>query len=166
MSFKKIKIQIINSKNSKTMTLIKFNNRLARKFDARPMFADFLNEIYSDVLTPESKLNSVPAVNITEAKYKFMVAVAAPGLSKEDFKINIENDVLTISAEKKEEVKEEQNNFSRREFSYTSFQRSFNLPETVNTENVNASYENGILTLNIPKKDEAKAKQVLEVKVS
>ena len=148
------------------MTLIKFNNRLARKFDARPMFADFLNEMYADVLAPESKLNSVPAVNITEAKDKFVVAVAAPGLSKEDFKISIENDLLSISAEKKEDTKEDQGNFSRREFSYTSFQRAFNLPENVNAENVNASYENGILTLNIPKKDEANAKQVLEVKIS
>ncbi|MEO8147016.1 MAG: Hsp20/alpha crystallin family protein [Bacteroidia bacterium] len=148
------------------MTLLNLNNRLAKKFDTRPMFTDFLNEIYGDILTPETKLNTIPGVNITEENDKFTVALAAPGLSKEDFKISIEKEVLTISAEKKEETSEVKPHYSRKEFSYTNFKRSFNLPETVNTEDVKASYENGVLALNIPKKSEAKQKPVFEVKVS
>ena len=148
------------------MTLIKFNNRLGRKFDSRPLFADFFNEMYSDFFTPETKLNSVPAVNIAEANDKFLVTLAAPGLKKEDFKISIDENVMTISAEKKEENTEEQAQYSRREYSYSSFQRSFNLPENVNSENINASYENGILAISVPKKEEGKAKLIKEVKIS
>jgi len=162
-SFKliKTKIQKLN-----IMTLLKLNNRLAKQFDTRPMLTDFLNEIYGDILTPETKLNTLPGVNIKEENDKFIIALAAPGLSKEDFKISIENDVLTISAEKKEEVSEVKPHYKRKEFSYSNFKRSFNLPETVNTEDINASYENGVLALNIPKKSEAKQKSAFEVKVS
>ena len=148
------------------MTLLKLNNRLAKNFNGHPMFSDFLNEIYGEILTPESKQNTIPAVNITENADKFVVALAAPGLSKEDFKIGIEKEVLTISAEKKEEVNEVKEHYSRKEFSYTNFKRSFNLPETVKVEDVNATYENGILSLNIPKKNEGKTKQTFEVKIS
>ena len=148
------------------MTLLNLNNRMAKGFNGRPMFTDFLNEIYGEILTPELKQNRIPAVNITETDDKFTVALAAPGLSKEDFKINIEEDVLTISAEKKEEVNEIAEHYSRKEFSYSNFKRSFNLPETVKIEDVNATYENGILSLNIPKKNEAKAKSAFEVKIS
>ena len=148
------------------MTLLKLNNRLAKGFNSNPMFTDFLNEIYGDILTPDSKQNSIPGVNISESDDKFTLALAAPGLSKEDFKVNVDEGVLSISAEKKEEVNEVKTQYSRKEFSYTNFKRSFNLPETVNIEDINASYENGILTLNIPKKDEAKPKSAIEVKVS
>ena len=148
------------------MTLVNLNNRLAKSFNTRPMFSDFFNELYGDVLTPETKLNSIPSVNITESTDKFIVALAAPGLSKDDFKINVEENVLTISAEKKEEGSEVKPNYSRKEFSYSNFKRSFNLPETVDTEQINASYENGVLALSIPKKSVEKEKSVIEVKVS
>lgn len=148
------------------MTLLKLNNRLVNKFEKYPMFSDLLNEVYENFLTPDAKQYTLPGVNIKEEDEKFVLSFAAPGLSKEDFKISIEENVLTVSAEKKEEVTEEKPLFSRKEFSYSNFKRSFNLPETVNVADVNATYENGILILNIPKKTVVKQKPVLEVKVS
>lgn len=96
---------------------------------------------------------SVPSVNVVEKPDSFMLEVAAPGLEKGDFKVSVENGCLNISAhkEKKEEVKE--GRYTRREFNYTSFQRSFNLPEGVKPEEVHAAYENGILKVTLPKKE-------------
>jgi HSP20 family protein len=109
---------------------------------------------------------SMPSVNIVEGKDDFRIEVAAPGLEKKDFKINLENNVLTISSEK--EVKNEQNEdkYMRREFSYSSFQRSFALPNTVDAEKINANYKDGVLYLVIPKKDEAKEKPARSIKIS
>jgi HSP20 family protein len=92
--------------------------------------------------------------------------MAAPGLTKEDFKINVENDVLTVSNEKKTETSEKNEKYTRKEFSYSSFLRSFTLPEIVDMEKINAGYENGILTLTLPKKEEAKPKSPREIKIS
>lgn len=109
---------------------------------------------------------SMPSVNIVEGKDDFRIEVAAPGLEKKDFKINLENNVLTISSEK--EVKNEQTDdkYMRREFSYSSFQRSFALPNTVDAEKINASYKDGVLNLVIPKKEEAKEKPARTIKIS
>jgi len=92
--------------------------------------------------------------------------MSAPGLEKKDFKIELNNSVLTISSEKKveNETKDDQQ-FTRREFSYQSFSRSFNLPETVESEKIAAKYENGILSINIPKKEEAKPKPVKQIEI-
>jgi HSP20 family protein len=109
---------------------------------------------------------SMPSVNIIEGKDDFRIEVAAPGLEKKDFKINLENNVLTISSEK--EVKNEQTDdkYMRREFSYSSFQRSFALPNTVDAEKINANYKDGVLNLVIPKKEEAKEKPARSIKIS
>ena len=108
----------------------------------------------------------VPAVNIMESPKEFKFTLSAPGMKKSDFKIHVENDVLTISAEKKEESKEEKENYTRREFFYGSFKRSFNLPEGVNGEKIDAHYENGILALTLPKKEEfMKKSKVKEIAV-
>jgi len=109
---------------------------------------------------------SMPSVNIVEGKDDFRIEVAAPGLEKKDFKINLENNVLTISSEK--EVKNEQTDdkYMRREFSYSSFQRSFALPNTVDAEKINANYKDGVLYLVIPKKEEAKEKPARTIKIS
>lgn len=109
---------------------------------------------------------STPAVNIVENKDEFRVELAAPGLNKEDFKISLDNDQLTISANKevKNEVNEEK--YTRREFSYSSFTRSFTLPDTVNGEKIKAEHKDGILTLYIPKREEAKPKPVREIAVA
>ncbi len=109
---------------------------------------------------------SIPAVNIQESEDNFLVEVAAPGKTKEDFNIELGSDVLTISSEsKKENTEEEKGKFTRREFSYSTFKRAFSLPETVDSSKINASYENGVLLINLPKKEEAKvqAKRMIEI---
>jgi len=98
---------------------------------------------------------SVPPVNIRETDTSFEVELSAPGKSKEDFNIDIDNDLLTISSEKTEEHTQEQGKFTRREFTHTAFRRAFSLPETAKDEDIKASYENGILKISIPKKEEA-----------
>ncbi len=109
---------------------------------------------------------SMPSVNIIEGKEDFKIEVAAPGLEKKDFKIDLNNNVLTISSEK--EMKDEQTdkNYMRREFSYSSFQRSFALPNTVDAEKINAAYKDGVLSIAIPKKEEAKEKPARTIKIS
>lgn len=102
---------------------------------------------------------TMPSVNITENDDAFLLELAAPGLTKEDFKITLNNDQLeiTVSKEHKSEEKEE-GKWYRKEFNYSSFKRSFNINDTINTENINAEYLNGILKLTLPKKEEAKPK--------
>lgn len=101
--------------------------------------------------------NSLPAVNIKEDGNQFDIDFAAPGFSKSDFKIDVEDNVLTVSAEKKEEKSEENKRFTRKEFSYNTFSRSFTLPQTVNADKIDAKYKDGLLHLQIPKKEEAKS---------
>jgi HSP20 family protein len=96
----------------------------------------------------------VPAVNIKDQKDQYTIEFAAPGLKKEDFKVDLDNYVLTVSSEKKEEKEEKENNYSRREFVYNSFNRSFTLPRTVDIDKIKADYSNGILAISIPKKEE------------
>ena len=103
--------------------------------------------------------NNVPAVNIKEKTDKFLVEVAAPGMQKKDFKIELNNSTLSISSEKKEQHEEKDDDFNRREFSYQSFYRTFHLPkDVVNADKIIAKYDNGILTLEIPKLEEGKTK--------
>lgn len=110
---------------------------------------------------------SIPAVNIQENDDNFMVAVAAPGKSKKDFKIELDNDVLTISSETKQENENNEKNgkYTRREFSYSSFRRAFSLPDTVDSEKISASYNNGVLEISLPKREEAKVqpKRMIEI---
>lgn len=102
---------------------------------------------------------SLPAVNIKETNDDYVVEMAAPGMKKEDFKIELDGTALTISSEHKEEKKNEEENYNRREFSYQSFYRTFHLPkDVVDSEKINAKYEDGILKLQIPKREEAKQK--------
>jgi len=114
----------------------------------------------------ENKRATVPAVNIKENEKDFELELFVPGRVKDDFKIEIDDSVLTISAEIKEKNEEVKENFTRREFSISSFKRSFTLPDTVATDNVEATYEGGILKFNIPKKEEAlpKPKRLIELK--
>ncbi|RZJ36192.1 MAG: Hsp20/alpha crystallin family protein [Flavobacterium sp.] len=98
---------------------------------------------------------AVPPVNIRETDTSYEVELSAPGKRKEDFNIEIDNDLLTISSEFKSENQQEEGKFTRREFSCSSFKRSFMLPETVKEEDIKASYENGILKITLPKREEA-----------
>jgi HSP20 family protein len=109
---------------------------------------------------------STPAVNIVENKDEFRIEVAAPGLDKEDFKINLENEQLTISANKEVKKEEKDENYTRREFSYSTFCRTFSLPETVHGEKIKAAHKDGILTIHVPKKEEAKPKPAREIAIS
>lgn len=108
---------------------------------------------------------SVPAVNIKENESSFNVEFAAPGFKKTDFKINVEHNVLTISAEKKDEKNEENDRYTRKEFAYSSFSRSFTLPQSVDSEKIDAKYNDGILNLSIPKKTEDKNKTKREITI-
>ncbi len=109
---------------------------------------------------------SVPAVNIKESENNFEIDLAAPGLKKEDFQIKLEKNILTISSKKEVEKNENEPNFMRKEFSFGSFCRSFSLPESVDSENIKASHENGILKLELPKFDKAKVKAIKEIMIS
>jgi HSP20 family protein len=108
---------------------------------------------------------NVPAINIVEGKENYRIEVASPGLSKEDFKIDVHNDVLTISSEKKHEHEEKNEKYMRREFSYCGFKRSFILPDSTDAEKIQASHNNGILIVSIPKKEEAKEKEPRQISI-
>lgn len=107
---------------------------------------------------------SVPAVNIVEQDNAFEIELAAPGLEKKDFKVTVEKGVLTISAEKEMKSEENDDNYTRKEFNYTSFSRSFALPENVSDEDIKGNYQNGVLKLSIKKKTPTKAaKKAIEI---
>ena len=133
------------------------------------LFNDFLNRDWYDWSNQNFSLTNttIPSVNIKESENGFEVEMAAPGMKKEDFNLEIHNNVLTISSEKQTENKtEDDKNVTRREFSYQSFSRSFTMPVIVDTDKISAAYENGILRVNIPKKEEAKPKPMKQIKVS
>lgn len=113
----------------------------------------------------ENYAATLPAVNIKENETGYHLELAIPGKNKEDFKVEVDKDVLTISMETKTEDEKTGDNYTRKEFSYTSFKRSFTLPETVDSEKIKASYKDGILSFSLPKKDEAlpKPKRMIEI---
>jgi HSP20 family protein len=119
-----------------------------------PMFDNFNRELLNwDNKNYSSTSTTVPAVNIKENADSFEVEVAAPGMAKGDFKVTLDGNLLTISSAKEEQNEEHHDNYTRREFSYQSFQRSFELQkEVVDQDNIQARYENGMLRLTIPKK--------------
>jgi HSP20 family protein len=133
-----------------------------------PSFIDeFFGKDWMDSVFSDRPGISTPAVNVKETNDDFMIEVAAPGLDKKDFKVDIDNNMLTISSEKefKNEEKDE-GRYMRREFSYTSFSRSFSLPDAVDAEKINAKHKDGILMITIPKKDEAKRKPPKQIQIS
>lgn len=122
---------------------------------------DFLSNFFEN-----RNQGTIPAVNIIENKDEFVIEVAAPGLEKKDFTVDLNNNLLTISSQKELKNEENTDKFMRREFSYTSFRRSFSLPETADSNKIKASYKEGILTINIPKKEEAKEKPARQISIS
>jgi HSP20 family protein len=147
----------------KAMTLMRFSNQYPSLFDRffENDFFDWSNRNYSDTNT------TLPSVNIKESNNDFEVEMAAPGFTKNDFKIELNHDLLTISSEKKieNEMKEGQQ-FSLREFSYQSFSRSFTLPNSADSEKIGAKYEDGILRVIIPKKEEARPKPPRQIAIA
>ncbi|SIQ38788.1 Hsp20/alpha crystallin family protein [Maribacter ulvicola] len=132
------------------------------------LFPALMNEIFRPDWFggTENSRSSIPAVNIKENEKDFELQLFVPGRVKDDFKIEIDDAILTISAEIKEESEEVKENFTRREFSISSFKRAFTLPDTVATDKIEATYEDGILKFNLPKKEEAlpKPKRMIELK--
>lgn len=153
------------------MTLVKFKRRpfgdllsqdffdLDNFFDTRMWKSDLMDTEFWNGKTVE------PALNIKETPDHFEIELAAPGFAKKDFKVTIEDGCLNISAEKKMKTEEKEENYTRREFNYSAFERSLQLPETVKEEEVEAKYKEGILSFNLLKKEEAKKKppKVIEV---
>ncbi|MCY1516519.1 Small heat shock protein IbpB [compost metagenome] len=135
------------------MTLVKFNNKTR---NTAPYFNNVFDSLFSDALTKNYGINKMPQVNIAENADSYKIELAAPGLNKEDFKIELKKDNLSVWVEKKVENEEVYKDYTRREFEFTSFARSFVLPEGVDADKINAEYINGILTITIGKKDEAK----------
>ncbi|MFZ6013857.1 MAG: Hsp20/alpha crystallin family protein [Bacteroidota bacterium] len=109
---------------------------------------------------------NVPTANITETSKEYELELAAPGLERKDFNVEVDHHTLTISAEKEEEKNEKNGGYSRKEYSFNSFSRSFTLPENVKEGNINAKYENGVLKVSIPKAKETQVKPAHKVTVS
>ncbi len=144
------------------MTLVKFNNRTR---NTAPYFNNVFDSLFSEALNKNLTINKVPGVNILESEADYKIELAAPGLTKEDFQINLKKDTLSVWAEKKATEVEAQKDYTRREFDYYSFARSFTLPESVDGDKISAEYVNGILNITIGKKDESKS-ATKEIKVS
>lgn len=99
---------------------------------------------------------NIPAVNITEHKDDYRVSLAVPGMKKDDFKIDVEGNMLTISSEKETTKEDKDKKFTRKEYNYSSFSRTFTLPEEINKEKIEAKYEEGVLKITLPRREEAK----------
>ena len=150
------------------MAIVKSNNRM---FPSVPSFLDnFFSRDWMDWTNSNfADVNrTLPAVNIRESDENYEIEVAAPGLSKDDFKIDLDNDRLTISSEKKEENKMgEEGKYTQREFRYQAFQRTFHLPgNTVDSEKIAAKYNDGILCVTLPKREEVKPKPAKRIEIS
>ncbi|MGF7138044.1 Hsp20/alpha crystallin family protein [Roseimarinus sediminis] len=149
------------------MTLVRRSNNYF------PSFPTFFDRFFNDELMDWGSRNfsstntSIPAVNVKEDDTKYAIEVAAPGMKKEDFNVKLENDVLTISSEQKNETEDKQEGYSRKEFSYQAFQRSFTLPEGhVDSDNISARYSDGILYIELPKREEVKPRPPKMIDIS
>ncbi|MFS4416619.1 Hsp20/alpha crystallin family protein [Maribacter sp. 2307ULW6-5] len=136
-----------------------------------PIWSSWIDEVFNrdlpSVFTSNFNMGmTLPKVNIRETKDAYFVDMAVPGLQKSDFQIHLDNQVLSISTELEEDKEEEGVNYTRREFGYASFKRSFSLPETVNEGAIKAEYVNGVLSIHLPKKEEAKQKPARTIKIS
>ena len=150
------------------MSILKRNGTRSNQFPA--LFDNFLNrELFNWNTANYSDTNStVPAVNIRETPDNYVVEVAAPGMSKKDFTVQLDGNTLTISSEKRnEEQQNDSEKYSRKEFSYQSFFRTFHLPkEVVDSDKIHAKYDSGILKLVVPKREEAKQKPPRMITIS
>ena len=153
-------------------SIVKWNGNVANRMipELPSLFDDFLTrDLFQWPLRVASNNNSVPAVNVKETDSAFELEMAAPGMEKSDFKIELNQNTLVISSQKEHKVEErsEDGKYSRKEFSYHSFSRSFNLPEDlVNADEINANYKDGILHILIPKKEPAQLKGTKQITIS
>ncbi|MGD0755911.1 MAG: Hsp20/alpha crystallin family protein [Bacteroidales bacterium] len=128
----------------------------------------YMPNIFDDDLFPvlSNRTSSMPSVNIREDDKNYVLDLAIPGIDKKDLKIDMNEDVLTISSEMKNESEENRDGYKRKEFSYSSFCRSFYIPENVNREKINANYKDGILSVTLPKQEEEKNKITRKIEIS
>ncbi len=154
----------INIKNTTTMSIVKhrpqaspsrsFGGQLVSPFDE--LVNGFFGRDIAQFMGGDDLQRTAPSVNISERKDGFKLDLLAPGFTKEDMKLNVEDDVLTISAEKKHESLEENERWTRREYALNAFKRSFRLPENTKHEQIKAEFNNGVLSVNIPKAEPSK----------
>ncbi len=129
------------------------------------LFEDFFGSDLFDRLGAMSGGSNLPSVNIRDQKDRYSIEVAAPGLNKDDFNVEIDEGALTISSSKEASDEQKEGDYTRREFNYTAFQRTFTLPDTVKEDDISAEYEDGVLYINIPKKEEEKReKKKIDIK--
>lgn len=121
-----------------------------------PGFTDVFDSIFNDTFLSDRMVARVPAVNVSETNSDYQIELAAPGLTKDDFKLKLERDVLSISVEQSQQNQQQERNYTKREYSYNSFVRSFTLPDSADENGVEAKYEEGILRISIPKREDAK----------
>lgn len=139
------------------MTLVKFNpNGNVKKNGLITGFDGVFDSIFTDTFFSDRMMARVPAVNISESKDSYHLELAAPGLKKEDFKLSLERNVLNISVERSSEDAVQERNYNKREFSYSSFVRSFTLPDAADENGIEAKYVDGVLCVDIAKREEAK----------
>ena len=137
--------------------MIRFS-RPVRKNNFSTILDDFFNTSFNDIIESDFS-RKTPLTNITESDSGFEIELAAPGLKKEDFSINVEKDQLTISAKVEKEKSEETTKYKRREFNFSSFKKSFHLNKDIDPNKIDARYENGVLILSLEKKEEAKEQE-------
>lgn len=146
------------------MNIVKFEPTFSAK-EFRGFFDDFFNRNIADVFGSDFTYNT-PSINVIETESAYKVEVAAPGLDKADFEISVDKGNLSIAAKKEKSDEVKDGKYTRREFNYTSFSRSFALPETVKADDIAATYANGVLTLTLPKTKATKVEtaRVIEIK--
>lgn len=140
-------------------------------FKSLPSLSSWMDDIINNSFGNEFMSNfntgiTLPAVNVLDNNEEYIVEMAVPGLKKSDFDISLDNQMLSISAELSTENDDVNENYTRREFGYSSFKRTFSLPESVETDKINAKYEDGILKVLLPKRDEAKKKPLRHIEIS
>lgn len=142
-------------------------NALVKNINGYPNLVNsFFNKELMDELFAPAHQGTAPAVNVVESAEGYRIEVAAPGLQKSDFKLNLDHNRLTISAEKENKAEASGEKYTRREFSYSSFQRTFTLPTTVDGEKINATYTDGVLHVELPKREEAKVKPARSIEIA
>ena len=170
---KQKKYNLINNINMSNLMLTKQGNRLKRNqhrsgnFPAWSSFIDeLLNEESGHIKNSDfNKGISSPKVNIKESIDGYTLEMAVPGFKKSDFMIDLENETLSVSAELKDEQEQSNDNYTRKEFGFASFKRTFLLPDTVQEDKIEATYADGILSLSIPKREEAKPKPARKITI-
>lgn len=143
------------------MTIVKFkspflNGQLERPVGYHTPLAGLLGNFFEDTFFNSDLATHVPAVNVSKEKEELLFELSAPGFTKEDIKVEVENGVLTINGEHKAEQESNDRSYFRREFTFGSFKRSFNLPDEYDMERISAKYENGILRIAVPRKEQVK----------